>query len=287
MPALSCSHASDRGPRWGDTRPPAACARMGIAARSCLRPTCGVPGDAPMGVVRDVHRWVPIPCSVPRRRVGQRPTSRARPMSSGATSAPPLATQRPAGPAQLGEQQRRPASPRPADLGASARRRLCAAFVLPSRRRAASPGLRHGFESDALAVGPYRSFFCIDFISGGVLSVCRVCRPDIPEFEAARRIDFEVTPGAHSVAPSRLAPGSTCSKAGSMPSPPMPLIVSRNSPKISIFFPAVPSTRTTHLSAASLKMQVLVPAPARPLILVALILRAFALAKFFAARQRD
>jgi hypothetical protein len=59
-PFRSGGHAGGRGPRWGVTRPPAACARMGIASRSCLRPTFGVPGDAPMGVVRDVHRWVPI-----------------------------------------------------------------------------------------------------------------------------------------------------------------------------------------------------------------------------------
>ncbi len=50
----SGGHAGGRGPRWGVTRPPAACARVGSAARSRLQPTCGVPGDAPMGVVRDV-----------------------------------------------------------------------------------------------------------------------------------------------------------------------------------------------------------------------------------------
>ncbi len=47
-------HAGGRGPRWGETRPPAACARMGSAKRSRLQPTFGVPRDAPMGVVRDV-----------------------------------------------------------------------------------------------------------------------------------------------------------------------------------------------------------------------------------------
>ena len=35
------------------------------------------------------------------------------------------------------------------------------------------------------------------------------------------------------------------------PNPPIPLIVSRNSPKISMFLPAVPSTLTTHLSATA------------------------------------
>ena len=45
--------------------------------------------------------------------------------------------------------------------------------------------LRHGFESDALAIAHQRSFFRVDFIPGGVLSVGRVGGPDIPEFEAA------------------------------------------------------------------------------------------------------
>ncbi len=131
VPALSRSHASGRGPEWGDTRPPAACARMGIAARSCLRPTCGVPGDAPMGVVWWVHRWVPIPYSVPRDRVG-RPTLGRGPTRLGRAREPPADTRR------------------PADLEASR-------ATTPSLYRADAElftRLRHGFESDTLVVAP-------------------------------------------------------------------------------------------------------------------------------------
>ena len=39
-------HACGRKPRQGGTRPPAACARMGIAVRSSVRSSAGVPGNA-------------------------------------------------------------------------------------------------------------------------------------------------------------------------------------------------------------------------------------------------
>ena len=50
------NHASGRKPRRGDTRLPAACARMGIAVRSSVRSTAGVPGNTPMSGGSDVHR---------------------------------------------------------------------------------------------------------------------------------------------------------------------------------------------------------------------------------------
>jgi hypothetical protein len=60
-PASACEHAGDRRPRWGDTRPPVACARMGIAVPSSVQSTAGVPRDAPMSGGRVIHRWVPAP----------------------------------------------------------------------------------------------------------------------------------------------------------------------------------------------------------------------------------
>ncbi len=90
-PLRSRGHAGGRGPRWGVTRPPAACARMGIATRSRLQPTFGVPRDAPMGVVRDVHRWVPISLFRPLPRSGTHVLSRfhaENPLRQG-SSAPP------------------------------------------------------------------------------------------------------------------------------------------------------------------------------------------------------
>lgn len=66
----SRGHTRGRGSSRGDTRPPAACARIGIAERSWLEPTAGVPRDAPMGVDGWVHRWVPIPYSDPTRAAG-------------------------------------------------------------------------------------------------------------------------------------------------------------------------------------------------------------------------
>jgi hypothetical protein len=63
------NHADGRKPRWGDTRLPAAFARMGTAVRSSVRSSAGVPGNTPMNGGSDFHRrsLSPSPTDGPKR----------------------------------------------------------------------------------------------------------------------------------------------------------------------------------------------------------------------------
>ncbi len=83
--ACAVTHACDRKPSWGCARPPAACAHMGIAVRSSVRSTAGVPGDAPMSGGRYVHRRVPALFTDSPRKAGHssRRSSLAAPFAFG------------------------------------------------------------------------------------------------------------------------------------------------------------------------------------------------------------